>query len=64
MFNYIYDTQHHPGDLDLIIRGVDKETADIYRDWKYNMHKAYRNNIGLHGIVRARQQKPRSVYTM
>ena len=63
-FNFIYDAQHHPGDLELIMRGVDKKAADIYSDWKYNLYKAYRNNMGLHGIVRARQQKPRSVRTM
>ena len=63
-FNFIYDSQQHPGDLDSIIRGIDKEAADIYCDWKYNLHRAYRTNVRLHDIERARQQKPKSVCTM
>ena len=38
------DAEHHPGDLDLIIRGIDREATDLYRDWKYSLHRAYRNN--------------------
>ena len=26
-FNFIYDVEHHLGDLDLIIRGIDREAA-------------------------------------
>ena len=33
-FNFIYDTEHHPDDLDLIIHGIDKEPTDLYRGWK------------------------------
>ena len=31
-FNFVYDTRNHPGNLNLILRGIDKEAADIYRD--------------------------------
>ena len=41
-FNFVYDTENHSGDLNLILRGIDKETVDIYCDWKYNLHRAYR----------------------
>ena len=64
MFNFIYDAEHRLNDLNLIIRGIDREAADIYRDWKYNLHRAYKNNVQIGGIVRVRQQKPRAVYTM
>ena len=63
-FNFIYDAEHHPSDLDLIIRGIDREATDIYRNWKYNLHRAYRNNVQIDSITRARQQKPRAVRTM
>ena len=53
-FNFIYDVEHHFGDLDLIIRGIDREAADIYRDWKYNLHRAYKNNVLIGGIARVR----------
>ena len=62
-FNFIYDAQHS-GDLDLIVRGIGREAVDIYRDWKYNLHRAYRNNVWLDGIARVRQQKPKVVHTI
>ena len=63
-FNFIYDAEHHPGDLDLIIRGIDREAADIYCNWNYNMHRAYRNNMQQGSIARVRQQKPTAVHTV
>ena len=50
-FNFIYDAEHHPSDLDLLIRGIDREAADI---WKYNLHRAYKNNVQTCGIMRVR----------
>ena len=44
-FNFFNDANYHPGDLDLIIRGIDREDADLYRDWKYSLHRAYKNNV-------------------
>ena len=44
-FNFIYDADHHLSDLDLIICGIDREAVDLYYDWKYSLHKAYRNNV-------------------
>ena len=63
-FNFIYDVEHHLGDLDPIIRGIDREAVDIYHDWKYNLHKTYKNNVRINSIARERQQKPRVVHTM
>ena len=63
-FNFIYDAEHHPGDLDLIIHGIDREAVELYYNWKYSLHRAYRNNVQRGGIARARQQKPRAVHTM
>ena len=51
-FNSISDAENHPGDLNLILRGIEKEATGIYYDWKYNMHRAYRNNVRIDGIAR------------
>ena len=53
-FNFIYDAEHHPGDLDLIIHGINRETADLYRNWTYSLHRANRNNVQRGGIARVR----------
>ena len=63
-FKFVYDEDNHPGDLDIILCGLDKEAADIYRDWKYKLHKNYLKNVEKGGIGRARQQKPRSGHTI
>ena len=63
-FKFVYDENNHPGDLDMILRGLDREATDIYRDWKYKLHKTYLKNVENGGIARARQQKPRSVHTI
>ena len=63
-FKFIYDAQNHPSDLDLIIKGIDREVANLYHDWKYTFHRAYRNNMGIDGVVRVRQLKPRAIQTM
>ena len=63
-FNFIYDAEHHPSDLDLIIHGIDREAVDIYCHWKYNLHRAYKNNVRASDIPMARQQKPRAVHTI
>ena len=60
-FSFIYDAQH-PSDLDLIVREIDREAANIYYDWKYNLRRTYRNNVRHSGITRVRQQKPRAVH--
>ena len=44
-FNFVYDVENHLGDLDLILCGINGEAADIYHDWKYNLQKAYINNM-------------------
>ena len=62
--NFVYDAKNHPGDFNLIVRGIDREVVDIYRDWKYNLHRAYRNNVRIDSFARVRQQKPRAVHTM
>ena len=53
-FNFIYDAEHHLSDLNLIIRGIDREAANIYHDWKYNLHRAYKNNVLTSSIQRER----------
>ena len=63
-FNFIYDAQNHPGNVDLILQGIDKEAADLYRDWRYTLYRDYRSNVCIDGVVRATQQKPRSLQTM
>ena len=63
-FNFTYNVKNHPGDLDLIIQEIGKEATDLYRNWKYNLHRAYRNNVHIGGVAKARQQKPRVVQTM
>ena len=63
-FNFIYDAQNHPSDLGLIIQGNDREAAYLYHDLKYNLHRAYKNNVRIGGVARARQQKPKAVQTM
>ena len=54
-FKFVYDADHHPGDLDMILCGIDREAVDIYSDWKYKLHRTYKNNVRIGGIVRARQ---------
>ena len=56
--------QYFNDDLNLIIQGIDREAVDIYRDWKYNLHKTYRNNVRISGVARARQQRSKAVQTM
>ena len=63
-FNFIYDAEHYPGDLNLIIRGIEREAAVLYCDWKYNLQSAYKNNVWAGNIARAKQQKPGVVYTL
>ena len=63
-FNFVYDAKNHPGDLNLILQGIDRKVADIYRDWKYNLHRAYKNNVRISGIARERQKKPRVAHTL
>ena len=63
-FNFVNDEENHLGDLNLILQGIDREAADIYRDWKYNLHRAYKNNMWIDGIARARQQKPKAFHTL
>ena len=53
-FKFVYDIDNYPGDLDMILRRIDREAADIYYDWKYKRHKTYTNNVQNGGIVRAR----------
>ena len=48
----------------MILCGIDREAANIYCDWKYKLHRTYKNNGRISGIARARQQKPRSMYTI
>ena len=48
----------------MILRGIDREVTDIYRDWKYKLHRTYKNNMQIGGIAKARQQKPRFVHTI
>ena len=63
-FNFVYDAESHLGAFNLILREIDREAVDIYHDWKYDMHKAYRNSMAIGGYARARQQKPRAVHIM
>ena len=63
-FNFVHDAENHLDDLNLILLGIDREAAYIYRYWKYNLHRAYRKNVRIGGIMRTRQQKPRAVHTM
>ena len=53
-FKFVYDENNHLDDLDMILRGFDREVADIYRDWKYKLHKAYQKNVENGGIMRTR----------
>ena len=41
-FNFIYDPQNYLSDLDLIIQEINREVANPYRDWEYNLHKPYK----------------------
>ena len=63
-FKFAYDENNHLDNLNMILRGLDKEAADIYRDWKYKLHKTYQKNVKNGGIAKARQQKPRSIHTI
>ena len=63
-FKFVYDVDNHPCDLDMVLHGIDREAVDIYNDQKYKLHRTYKNNVPIGGIVRARQQKPRSVHTI
>ena len=63
-FRFVYDEENHPGDLDMILRGLDREAADVYCGWKYKLHQNYLKNVNESGIVRARQQKPRAMHTI
>ena len=53
-FNFVYDTENYPDDVNLILRGIGREAADIYHDWKYNLYRAYINNLWIGGIAKAR----------
>ena len=53
-FKFVYDVDNNPGDLDMILRGVDREAANIYCDWKYKLYITYKNNVQNGGLVRAR----------